>query len=89
MSGFTCPFCNHTMALNSSTFYESDIAFTTRSSLGYILDDLYNLKARIYKCPNCNKITSLADYAGKEMPKKTVPLFPVSLAKQFPNYVPK
>ena len=43
----------------------------------------------MYKCPNCQKITSIANYAGTELPQKTVPLFPISTAKQFPDYIPQ
>lgn len=28
-------------------------------------------------------------YAGTELPQKTVPLFPISTAKQFPDYIPQ
>ena len=43
----------------------------------------------MYKCQNCQKITSIANYAGTELPQKTVPLFPISTAKQFPDYIPQ
>lgn len=29
------------------------------------------------------------NYAGTELPQKTVPLFPISTAKQFPDYIPQ
>lgn len=37
----------------------------------------------------CQKITSIANYTGTELPQKTVPLFPISTAKQFPDYIPQ
>ncbi len=57
--------------------------------MGYSLDQTYNLTIKMYRCPNCMKITSLANYVGSEMPEKTIPIYPQSLAKHFPEYVPQ
>lgn len=86
---FTCPFCNHVMPVISSTHTEVEAAFQTPVNKGYIVDGDYNLKIQLYKCPNCQKITSIATYAGAKLPQKTMPLFPISTAKQFPDYIPK
>lgn len=87
---FTCPFCNHTIPLISATYYNSDVQFRSRCPLGgFNWDNTYSLNVRMYKCPNCEKITSFADYTGSEMPSKTIPIFPISTAKQFPHYIPE
>lgn len=87
-NSFTCPFCDHTMPIISSTFTHTGASFRTLVHGAYSCDASYNLEIRMYKCPNCEKITSFADYAGTELPNKTIPLFPVSIAKQFPEYIP-
>ena len=88
-NSFICPFCNHTMPLIPSTFYKDEAQFRCPSpSGGFSWDHKYNVDIRMYMCPNCKKITSFADYAGSEMPSKTIPLYPLSTAKQFPEYIP-
>ncbi len=88
---FTCPFCNHTMPLMRNTYYKQEVNFHIEGGnvFPYNLDSEYCINIRMYRCPSCQKITSFADYSGSELPSKTIPLFPISLAKQFPSYVPE
>ena len=71
LDSFTCPFCNHTMPVVSSTYTEMDARYKTPGRQGYSLDTKYSLKIHMYKCPNCQKITSIANYAGTELPQNT------------------
>lgn len=89
LDSFTCPFCNHTMPVIDSTYWSTDADFRKFNGMSYQDDDTYNLKIRMYKCPNCEAITSFADYLGSKMPQKTIPLYPLSTAKQFPDYIPQ
>lgn len=86
---FTCPFCNHTFPLISHTYCEYENEFKLPVRGGWSVDKTYSFKVRMHRCPNCEKITSFADYSGSEMPQKTIPIFPVSIAKQFPPYIPE
>lgn len=88
MPGFVCPFCNHTMSISDSTYSQRDIMFETYSYGQLIRDNKYTIEISLYHCPNCDKVTSNAKYTGKDMPQKTIPIFPISTAKQFPDYVP-
>lgn len=88
MSGFTCPFCSHTIALDNSTCYQRDIAFNTISYGERISDYKYTVKISLFRCPNCEKVSTYAEYTGKDMPQKIIPIYPISTAKQFPDYVP-
>lgn len=88
-NSFTCLFCNHTFPLIPSTYYETENAFHTPVRTGYLPDNTYSFNVRMYKCPNCKTITSVADYTGTKMPQKSVSIFPVSVAKQFPPYIPE
>ncbi len=85
---FTCPFCNHTIPVVDSTFTQTVVGFPVLTTFGYSIENDYSIKIRIYKCPNCKKAASFADYAGSELPEKTIPIFPISNARQFPKYVP-
>lgn len=88
-SSFTCPFCDHVMPVVASTYTEISARFKSPTSQGHSLDAKYDLKIHMYKCPYCQKITSIADYSGTELPQKTIPLFPSSTAKHFPDYIPQ
>ena len=80
---FVCPFCDHSIALTHSTFQKTNLYFQNP------VDEDYSLVARFYKCPHCGKISSFVDYAGNQLPKKTIPLYPQSTAIQFPDYIPE
>lgn len=85
---FTCPFCNHTIPVVDSTFTQTLVGFPVLTALGYRTENDYSIEIRMYKCPNCKKTASFADYVGSELPEKTIPIFPISNAKQFPEYIP-
>ena len=61
LDSFTCPFCNHTMPVVSSTYTEMDARYKTPGRQGYSLDTKYSLKIHMYKCPNCQNV-SLEEY---------------------------
>lgn len=91
MPSYVCPFCNHTFKLDGSTYNENAIFFTTKNSKGgctYNFD--YQLRALLYKCPNCDAVSSVIQYEGSKLPHKTLPIYPSTTlsAKQFPEYVP-
>lgn len=85
MSGFTCPFCKQLMAISRDTFSTRPTDFHGV----YQPDDAYSIEIQFYRCPNCKTETILAVYKGTKMPKRTVPIFPISQAIQFPEYVPQ
>ena len=86
MNDFVCSFCNHAFHLNYSTYHEQNIRF----EFGYQENDTeYSLKVRLYNCPHCGKISSFIDYTGESLPEKTIPIYPISSAKQYPEYIPE
>jgi hypothetical protein len=46
------------------------------------------LKIELYKCPSCEEVTITASGYGSRVKDIFVPIFPISLAKQFPDYIP-
>ncbi len=91
MGSYTCPFCQHTMFTDNSTHREFNFEFdfVVRSTQSEHQTHPYEMKLHTYKCPNCLKISSHVKYIGANLPEMTIPIFPASNAKQFPEYIPK
>jgi hypothetical protein len=86
MAGYTCPFCDHAMAINQYTLSEYNPNFSNSDSQNVRKESL-NLK--FYKCPNCLKISIYAQGIGDDIKNIFIPIYPNSLAKQFPEYIPQ
>lgn len=86
-NAYICPFCQHTIAKTEDTYYCQDSGFSFSRS-GWVLDTDYSLKIHYFNCPNCSEISSIVTYSGKKLPKKVIPIYPISSAKQFPAYIP-
>ena len=88
---FICPFCNSSVPSLYSTHRVEECCFN--KSIPHYQNDVSPESAAIfdidmYSCPTCNKVSFVAN--GKKLLKDiSIPLFPNSLAKQFPNYIPK
>ena len=90
MSGFECPFCQHMIPNHSSVMASKNVNIDTLKSLYFPNKDYdYQIDILAMQCPNCGKVTFIACYSGTLMPKKTIPIYPLSFAKQFPNYIPQ
>ena len=90
-TNFICPFCNSSIPIMPSNVSVEDCYFN-KSIPHYTEDKSYKTAAivdiNIYSCPSCNKVSFVAQ--GKRLLKDLyVPLFPQSLARQFPEYVPE
>lgn len=100
-NSFTCPYCNQAFPLIKDTYsarfpsFESDIS---RSNTVRIINasdpdnDYYpdEIKISFYKCPNCNEISISYEGIGSKVSSlRQTFIKPISLAKQFPEYVPK
>ena len=89
LNGFECPFCQKSISNHFSTMANATINFDTLSDR-YFPNKKYDYQIEILaiNCPNCGKVTFIAQYCGELMPKKFIPIYPISLAKQFPDYIP-
>lgn len=90
MSNFTCPFCNSSVPLIHST-HRTEECYFNKDIPHYSNDNSPESSAIInidmYSCPTCNKVSFIAN--GKKLLKDlSIPIFPNSLAIQFPDYVP-
>ncbi len=85
----TCPFCQHIFFLDKSTYQIYQNRFPIgHNQVGYTYDEKYSFDVHLYRCPNCQKIFSAAQYTGSALPHQSVHIFPISAAKRFPDYVP-
>lgn len=104
MAGFICPYCNQTMSLTDSTHRDYFINFSGANLKSFELptEDAFNeinfslslypgLIVRIYHCPNCTETTIISQvYTPKtESIGNDIPIYPNSLAKKFPDYIPQ
>ena len=87
MTGYICPFCNASIPVHGSTIRQQTLNFDIMCGLSY-RPSKYQLKILAVQCPNCSKVSFYAFYDGSEMPKRTVNIYPISKAKQFPVYIP-
>ena len=91
MSSFMCPFCNSSVPIISTT-YRNISCYFNKDIPHYLGDDSWETSAifqiDMFNCPECNKVSFVAN--GKELLENiSIPLYPNSLAKQFPDYVPQ
>lgn len=92
MSAFTCPYCSVTMPITkdtSSSQYPAFNSFDGRPSVTTATHVESCLKIQFFKCPNCGEYTIRAKGLGDKTEKLSVPIKPISSAKQFPDYVPE
>lgn len=97
MSGFTCPYCSRIMTVTTSNYKETFQCFDT--SYSSIYDELsaalnagcYQdlIKISFYECPGCQEVSIYLTGYGQKVKGLSLPIKPQSLAKQFPNYIPK
>lgn len=93
MAGFTCPYCEMTMAISSATKAIQHPSFGASNSLrhgsaGVFFDDS-SLAIEFYKCPNCGQYTILAYGKGSSVKDICTMIRPRSLAKQYPSFIPQ
>ena len=88
MTGMTCPFCDHMIALSSEVHKTFDLSFDASDipKRKKIADD--TIQVAFTKCPNCGKINIIADGIGETVAGKHLPVHPMSMARKFPDYIP-
>lgn len=93
MAGFTCPYCGMIMSINDETHSTRYPAFNASNGteVGSSGTRYYNstLAIDFYKCPNCAEYTIYANTRGKSVNGVNTILRPRSMAKQYPDYIPK
>lgn len=87
---FTCPYCNSVMPLTSDTLSSRFPSFCSDNET-YYSDNIHesSLHINFHKCPKCNNYSISANGIGAKTSNINCMIQPKSLAKQFPEYVPK
>lgn len=87
---FICPFCNHAVALAANThrcsyhdFHNDYRDYRSPDTYPYLIELNY------YKCPHCNEESIVVLGLGDNIPKVTHWINPISVAKQYPDYIPE
>ena len=84
---FLCPYCNHSAEINDSTCYLIHPSFG--SVIQYAQPKDSEITLIMFKCPHCHEYTICAQGTGSKVTTNLVNIKPNTLAKQFPDYIPK
>lgn len=89
MSSFQCPYCSNIMALSDDTLQNRFPGFRNHHDT-----DIYGygescIQIAFHMCPNCKEYTIFALGKGAKVSDINTVIRPKSLAKQFPDYIPK
>ena len=89
MKSFQCPFCNSSFPLIDETYEYYQASFESHDSKFWDTAPSNSVNINFYKCPSCKKTTIKVTGASKNFADLNVPIYPNSLAKHFPEYIPK
>lgn len=90
MKSFICPFCDHLIPNDSTTVRGIHSSFKDLQGIYSNGDYNYQIYIMLIHCPACEKTTFRAFYTGKLMDNNiSIPIYPKSFAKIFPEYIPK
>lgn len=88
VKSFDCPFCNHSFPLIDSTYRYYESSFEYENIKFFDTTPENSIRTNFYKCPNCQKISLTLDGISGNLKNIFVPVYPNSLARQFPEYIP-
>lgn len=93
MAGYTCPHCGRVMAVEDNTYRERLTSFANASGRYVNNTNSYqyyeeSIMIGFYRCPACEKPTIYIKGMGSKVSEIDTILYPSSLAKQYPEYVP-
>ena len=89
MNNYICPFCNISFPLIGETYTCYESSFTNSNTIYCDSTPSNSVHLNFYKCPTCNKISLTLNGISNDFKDIFVPIYPNSLAKQFPEYIPK
>lgn len=86
---FVCSFCNHTFPLTDDTYKCYESSFSCPDSSRWQVTPSNSVLVKFYKCPHCEEVSIRIDGNCEVYNKIHTSVYPSSLAKQFPEYIPK
>lgn len=84
MSNAICPYCDSSFPIISSTCSQHTVSFQKN-----YIETESDLEIYILKCPTCNEYFMSCQGVGKKVKTDIVRIKPNSMAKQYPEYIPK
>lgn len=86
---YICPFCNSQVSITDETQRIECVKFNYGHYQWNDKSPEYFNEFKIYKrcCPTCNEVSFYAEGLGN-LSGLNIPLYPTSLAKQYPDYIP-
>lgn len=88
MSSFQCPYCTVVMPVTSDTLSTRTPSFSSLDDKHYGRTES-SLLIKFYKCPSCNQYSIHVSGTGTKVSDINMNIRPISMAKQFPNYIPQ
>lgn len=85
MAGFKCPFCG----TGAPDIHETHQTSYARFHFGGRYEQEWGWAVHMLRCPECEKISTIAHGCGTKTDGQVVQVFPESSAIQFPEYVPE
>lgn len=86
MAGYSCPFCQHSVAISQSTCTVHQV----NSTAAYIdRNRPESIMVVFYTCPNCERFSIKVIGESKELKDLHVNVYPRSEARIYPDYVPE
>jgi len=89
MAGFLCPYCGMVMAIDASTFSKKYPSFANPDGRYIVPAEESSLEISFYHCPNCKEYTIMLEGYGNKVLDTKMMVRPYSLAKKYPEYIPK
>ncbi len=86
---FTCPFCGSIFPLIDETYRFETVSFATMNRGYFPLEQTDALKIEMLRCPSCKEIIARTLGVGSKYPDVVTNIYPKSLAKQFPSFIPQ
>lgn len=90
-NNFICPFCNSSFPLVWDNTYKSYKPSFLSSDIHPLETKYYTntVKLNFYRCPTCDATSLTLEGLNGEFENISMPIHPNSLARQFPEYIPK
>lgn len=90
MPNLSCPYCENTIKLSRDTLSQYTIPLIEPHTIGRIRINYPDyIKITIIQCPCCGNHVIYAHGIGDELKEIHCVLKPLSLAKEYPDYIPK
>lgn len=86
---FNCPFCGSSFPLIDETYRYNVVSFDSINRGFHATEQTDALKVEMFKCPTCKETIARTLGIGSKYRGVVTNIYPKSLAKQFPDFIPQ